>query len=132
MMTKAKYIGPRDPDYRFGEVYEIRRIKGVSDKQAIAARSIYGDFYAMPAELFAPVDFVQERPKIFITKSQKEALLSVLPAAADLISADKLEGLLCLIKRRVSALNDVDDPNDKQRATKEKLQILYHQLFDQN
>ena len=132
MATRAKYIGPRDPDYRFGEIYEIRKIKGVSEEQAIAAQSIYGDFYAMPAELFAPIDYIPEKPKLFITKGQKKQLISMFPAAEKFITEDDLAGLLQLLKQRIAELEKLRCPNDEQRGMKTELQELYQRLFRQN
>lgn len=54
--TKAKYIGPDDVEYRTGEVYTVYPIKDVPDGSLIAAENVYGEAYAMPADLFEIID----------------------------------------------------------------------------
>ena len=54
--TKAKYIGPNDTEYQNGKEYMIYPIKDVPDGSVIAAENAYGEAYAMPANLFEPIN----------------------------------------------------------------------------
>ena len=57
-MTKieAKYVGPDDPEFRNGEIYLVFPIKEIADGSMVAAENIYGEAYAMPANLFEPIE----------------------------------------------------------------------------
>lgn len=54
--TKAKYIGPDDTEYQNGKDYMIYPIKEIPDGSLIAAENAYGEAYAMPADLFVPIE----------------------------------------------------------------------------
>lgn len=54
--TRAKYIGPDDVEYRNGKEYMIYPIKEIPDGSIIAAENSQGEAYAMPANLFEPVE----------------------------------------------------------------------------
>lgn len=54
--SKAKYIGPKDTEYEYGEIYTVFPIVEITDGSLIAAENKYGEAYAMPAELFEIVE----------------------------------------------------------------------------
>ena len=54
--TKARYTGEWDPEFTPGEVYLTFPIKDRSDGKLIAAENKHGETYAMPAELFQPIE----------------------------------------------------------------------------
>lgn len=126
-MTKARYVGPFDPDYKFGELYEIIKIKGVSMERAVGAKSIYGDFYAMPAELFVSPEVWPVKQKMFITEQERKCLFACLPETESMVRAGMKEEVLNAIKQKITTL-EIDE---KQRELKEELQRLYRRLKGQ-
>lgn len=54
--TRAKYIGPDDVEYKNGNEYMVYPIKEVPDGSLIAVENIYGEAYAMPANLFVLIE----------------------------------------------------------------------------
>lgn len=53
---KAKYVGPDDVEYKNGNEYLIYPIKEIPDGSIIAAENVYGEAYAMPANLFVIIE----------------------------------------------------------------------------
>lgn len=52
MKNKAKYIGPEDIEYKYGEIYQVYPLKDVPSGDLIAAVNDHGESYALPAEWF--------------------------------------------------------------------------------
>ena len=53
---RAKYTGPDDMEYQNGKEYMISPIKEIPDGSLVAAENSYGEAYAMPANLFEPIE----------------------------------------------------------------------------